>query len=163
MRKRHLLNRPKIQINFDYLFCNKGSHRNVNYFQRLPLGYFFMNTLYILILLTTNANGMASVSFVNTESEAQCKAKENMIKGIFKAGNLTIDQSGCIASNIRFSKYSHNPSSDSSRYFWLVDLSAQSEQLISMPDMGSCQHAEKNKEKSKKSVICAVTDQTQMR
>jgi hypothetical protein len=122
-----------------------------------------MNTVFLLILLTTNANGIASVSFVNAETEAQCIAKENMIKEVFRAGNISLDQSRCIDSKIRFSKYSHNQSSILSRYFWLVDLSAHSEQLVSMPDITSCHQAVKDKEKSKQSVICAVTDQIQIR
>ena len=121
-----------------------------------------MNTAFLLILLTTNANGLPSVSFVNTESEAQCKAKQTMITAILKAGNIIIDQSLCISSNIRFSKYSHNPSSATSRYFWLLDLTAHSEKLISMPDMDSCHQLVKKIEKNNQSVICAVTDQTQI-
>ena len=121
-----------------------------------------MNAAFLLILLTTNGNGMPSVSFVNTESEAQCKGKQNMITAIFKAGNIIIDQSRCIPSKIRFSKYSHNPSSAASRYFWLVDLSAHAENLISMPDMASCHRHMKKTGMNDQPVICAVTDQTQI-
>ena len=120
-----------------------------------------MNTAFLLILLTTNGNGIPSVSFVNTESEAQCKGKQQMITAIFKAGNIIIDQSRCIPSNIRFSKYSHNPSSASSRYFWIVDLSANSSQLTAMPDLTSCQDQAK-KIKDNQSILCAVTDQAQI-
>ncbi len=121
-----------------------------------------MNTVFLLILLTTNANGMASVSFVNTESEAHCAAKQNMITAIFRSGNIIIDQSRCIVSDLRFSKYSHNPSSISSRYFWLVDLTENSEQLTSMPDMASCYQQLKKNDQNKESVICAVTDQARI-
>ena len=123
-----------------------------------------MNTAFLLILLTTNGNGLSSVSFVNTESQAQCIAKQNMITAIFKAGNIIIDQSECIASKIRFSKYSHNPysSSTASRNFWLIDLSKNTEQLISMPDLDSCQQLVEKNENNNLSTICAVTDQTQL-
>ena len=121
-----------------------------------------MNTAFLLILLTTNANGMPSVSFVNTESEAQCKARQTMITAIFRNGNIIIDQSRCIASDLRFSKYRHNPSSNASRYFWLVDMTENSEQLTSMPDMSSCHSNLKKIESNKKSAICAVTDQARL-
>ncbi len=121
-----------------------------------------MNTAFLLILLTTNANAMPSVSFVNTESEAQCKARQTMITAIFRNGNITIDQSRCIASDLRFTKYSHNPSSNASRYFWLVDMTENAEQLTSMPDMSSCRSHLKKIENNKKSAICAVTDQARL-
>lgn len=122
-----------------------------------------MNIAFLLILLTTNGNGMSSVSFVNTESEAQCKAKQSMITAIFKAGNIKIDQSQCIASNLRFSKYSHNPSSTASKYFWLVNLSANTDQLVFMSDLDSCRQAEKKQNDNQHSAICAITDQVQLR
>ncbi|MBT3202954.1 MAG: hypothetical protein HOM14_08975 [Gammaproteobacteria bacterium] len=121
-----------------------------------------MNTAFLLILLTTNGNGLPAVSFVNTESKALCKGKQNMITAIFKAGNIIIDQSHCIPSKFRFSKYSHNPSSSASRYFWFLDLSAGSEKLISMPDMSSCHQHVKRIEKDDQTAICAVTDQSQV-
>lgn len=121
-----------------------------------------MNTAFLLILLTTNANGLASVSFVNTETEAQCTARQTMITAIFKNGNIKIDESRCINSNIRFSKYSHNPSSNASRYFWLLDMTENSEQLTAMPDMESCHRRLKETVNHKRDVLCAVTDQARL-
>ena len=97
-----------------------------------------MNLLFLLVLLSRNGAGDINVSFVNTETLAQCQQKQLLVKGIFSSANIPIAESRCIGSELRFSEFGHASSTSMIRHFYLIHFRKEAVDIQKMPDWRSC-------------------------
>lgn len=97
-----------------------------------------MKLLFLLVLLSQNGAGDINVSFVNTETLAQCQQKQLLVKGIFSSANIPIVESRCIGSELRFSEFGHASSTSMMRYFYLIHFRKEAVDIQQMPDWQSC-------------------------
>ena len=97
-----------------------------------------MNELFLLVVLTSNAAGDISASFVNTPTRAACELRREAVAGIFTSARVTTLQSRCMRSALRFTPFGHAVSSAMPRRFYLVDLAAEVAVIEPLPDWQSC-------------------------
>lgn len=104
-----------------------------------------METAFLLIMLTMNGAGETSASFVNMDSQAACEKRARLVESILTkdAKEVTIVESRCVASALRFSKYSRNPAQDMPPYSYLVSLGADGGATIELQAGDSECQAEK--------------------
>ncbi len=98
-----------------------------------------MNTLFLLILLTTNGAGQNAVSFVNTDSAEVCQQKQAMIGAIFERAGIHIAEQQCVATKAQYSKFGHEASSDAPRYHYMVDFSGDEVVVSNVDGRKACE------------------------
>ena len=119
-----------------------------------------MNTFFLLILLTQNAAGNVSASFVGTDSREQCEVKQKVVEGIFSTARVKILESHCVPGRYRFSEFGHATSSASKRYFYWIDFNAMPVEITGAPDWRSCM--EQEAEIDRAGFYCASSIQQQL-
>ena len=118
-----------------------------------------MKTLFLLIILTQNGAGDINVSFVNTETLAQCQQKALMVEGVFQGSNIPVIESRCIKSDLQFSVFGHASNSSKIRNFYLIYFDDKNVQISVMPDWRTCMDLRKQGVKQG-SVYCASSVQS---
>ncbi|HEC17109.1 MAG TPA: hypothetical protein ENI99_11150 [Sedimenticola sp.] len=117
-----------------------------------------MKTFFLLVLLSQNGAGDINASFVNTETLAQCRQKQALVKGVFSSANIPIIASRCIRSGLQFSKFAHTASSGKTRYFYLVRFTKEAVTIRKMPGWRSCM-AKQEEGRGQGPVYCASSVQ----
>lgn len=95
-------------------------------------------------MLSQNGAGDINVSFVNTETLAQCQQKASMLAAVFQTADIPVIESRCVKSAKQFSEFSHATTSSMKRNFYLVTLEEDSVQISIMSDWSSCIEQEKS-------------------
>ena len=81
-----------------------------------------MKALFLLLVLTQNSAGDINASFVNTKTREQCQQKEKMLRDVFLASNISVIDSRCVQSDLKFSEFDHATSSSQIRNFYLITI-----------------------------------------
>jgi len=118
-----------------------------------------MKTLFLLIILTQNGAGDINVSFVNTETLAQCQQKSLMVEGVFQGSNIPVIESRCIKSDLQFSAFAHASISSKIQNFYLIFFDEETVQVSVMPDWRTCV-SQQNQGVKQGSVYCASSVQS---
>lgn len=119
-----------------------------------------MNMFILLILLTQNAAGNVSASFVETDGQAQCEVKQKVVEGIFNTAQVKILESHCIAGRYRFSEFGHATSSATKRHFYWIDFDASPVEITRAPGWRSCMAREAEIDRA--GYYCASSIQQQL-
>lgn len=119
-----------------------------------------MNSFFLLILLTQNAAGNVSASFVETDDQAQCEVKQKVVEGIFSTARVKILESRCIPGRYRFSEFGHATSSASKRHFYWIDFNAAPVEITRSSGWRNCM--EREAEIDRAGFYCASSIQQQL-
>lgn len=119
-----------------------------------------MNSFFLLILLTQNAAGNVSASFVETNDRQQCEVKQKVVEGIFSTARVKILESRCLPGRYRFSEFGHATSTASTRYFYWIDFNAVPVEITRASDWRSCMAQEAAIDKA--GFYCANSIQKQL-
>ncbi|WP_260292822.1 hypothetical protein [Sedimenticola hydrogenitrophicus] len=101
-----------------------------------------MNTFFLLILLTQNAAGNVSASFVETANQEQCEVKQKLVEGIFTTARVNILESHCVPGQHHFNEFGHATSSASKRHFYWIDFNSVPVEITRISDWKSCMERE---------------------
>lgn len=118
-----------------------------------------MNTFFLLIILTQNGAGDINVSFVNTETLAQCQQKASMVEGVFQGSGIPVIESRCIKTDMQFSAFGHASMSSNIRNFYLINFDNETVQISVMPDWRTCMK-QQNQGVKQGRVYCASSVQS---
>ena len=94
-------------------------------------------------MLTRNAAGDINASFVNTDTQEQCRQKAQLVEGVFRSAGIPILENRCIRSELRFSEFSHTVSSNMVRRFYLVHVDDARVEIRPVEDWYACKQQEK--------------------
>ena len=67
-----------------------------------------------------------------------------MVEGVFKASDITVIESRCIKSNLKFSEFGHASTASNIRNFYLIKLNEKSLSLSIMPDWKTCMRQQRS-------------------
>jgi len=96
----------------------------------------------LLLVLTQNGAGDINASFVNTSTREQCQQKEKMLRDVFLASNISVVDSRCVQSELKFSAFEHTSSSSQIRNFYLITIGDEF-QVENVSDWSECRFQSK--------------------
>ena len=103
-----------------------------------------MKLLFLLLVLTQNDAGDVNAAFVNTATATECEQKKALVEGIFTSAGVSVIQSKCMESELRFSEFAHASSSAMKRHFYLITAADSQFSINKEPDWRSCMKAKQN-------------------
>lgn len=84
-----------------------------------------MKTAFLFVLLTLDPSGGTTVSFVNLDTRPACEARASAVIEVLESANVTVVDSRCAASPLRFTRFSHEPEPGAPHYTYLVHLAGE--------------------------------------
>ncbi|MCB1887787.1 MAG: hypothetical protein KDH20_09290 [Rhodocyclaceae bacterium] len=93
---------------------------------------------HVLVILTLLGDGQLSAAFVNTDDRAACEQRSAAIGAVLKRGAAEVQQMRCVASPLRFTRFSHADAATAPRHAYRMLLGDAALALSPVEDVDQC-------------------------
>ncbi len=93
---------------------------------------------HVLVILTLLGDGQLSAAFVNTDSRAACEQRSAAIGAVLRQGAAQVQQMRCVASPLRFTRFSHADAATAPRHAYRMTLGEASLDLVAVDNLSYC-------------------------